>query len=101
KSGFIPFYVGIVIVASSLMNLRDAWLGNPKTLFASWSQLRQVLAVVVPMTVYVFVLPYIGIYLASIILITSFMIVLGKYSWISSLALGVAVPVAIYFLFEK
>jgi putative tricarboxylic transport membrane protein len=101
KSGFFPFYVGIAIVASSLMNLKDAWADNPKTLFASWSQLGKVLAVVVPTTVYVFVIPYTGIYLASVVLITGFMIVLGKYSWISSLALGVAVPLAIYFMFEK
>jgi putative tricarboxylic transport membrane protein len=70
-------------------------------LFATWGQLGQVLAVVVPTTVYVLVLPHVGIYLASFVLITGFMILLGKYSWISSLALGICVPVAIYILFEK
>ena len=28
KSGFIPFYIGIAIVASSAMNLASAWRGN-------------------------------------------------------------------------
>lgn len=101
KSGFFPFYVGVVIVLSSLMNLRSAWQGDPKTMFASWGQLGQVLAVVVPTTVYVVALPYVGIYLASFVLITGFMVWLGKYSWATSLGLGIAVPVAIYVLFER
>jgi hypothetical protein len=101
KSGFFPFYVGIAIVGSSLVNLRTAWLGEPKALFATWHQLGQVLAVVVPTTVYVFVLPYTGIYIASFVLIAGFMVVLGKYRWITALSLGIAVPVAIYLMFEK
>ncbi|MBY0381571.1 MAG: tripartite tricarboxylate transporter TctB family protein [Xanthobacteraceae bacterium] len=101
KSGFFPFYVGVAIILSSLMNLKSAWQGNPKILFANWGQLGQVLAVVVPTTVYVVVLPYIGIYVASFVLITGFMVLLGKYSWPTSLGLGIAVLVAIYVLFER
>ncbi len=101
QSGFFPFYLGIIIIGSSLMNLKDALAIDRTKLFASWHQLGQVLAVVIPTTVYVVVLPYTGIYAASIVLITGFMIWLGRYRWHTALALGVAVPVAIYFLFEK
>ena len=59
------------------------------------------MAVVIPTTVYVFVLPYTGIYIASMVLIAGFMIWLGKYRWPMALAVGVAVPIAIYFMFEK
>lgn len=101
QSGFFPFYLGIIIVGSSLMNLKDAWKLDTAPLFAEWVQLEQVLKVVVPTGVYVVVLPYTGIYLASMVLITGFMIWLGKYHWLKALAFGVAVPVGIYFMFEK
>lgn len=101
QSGFFPFYLGIIIVGASLMNLKDAWLSDRNKLYATWHQLGQVLAVVIPTTVYVVVLPYTGIYIASIALITGFMLWLGQYHWPKALAVGIAVPVAIYLMFEK
>lgn len=101
QSGFFPFYIGLIIVGSSLMNLKAAWALDAAPLFANYEQLSQVLAVVIPTTVYVCVLPYTGIYAASVVLITGFMIWLGKYRWPAALSLGVAVPVVIYFMFEK
>jgi hypothetical protein len=101
QSGFFPFYIGLVIVGASLMNLKDAWMVDRAVLYATWHQLGQVLAVVIPTTVYVLVLPYSGIYIASIFLIAGFMMWLGQYHWPKALAVGIAVPVAIYFMFEK
>jgi hypothetical protein len=101
KSGFFPFYLGIIIVGASLMNLKDAWAADRVRLYATWHELGQVLAVVIPTTVYVVVLPYTGIYAASIVLITGFMMWLGRYHWPKALAVGIAVPVAIYLMFEK
>ncbi|RTL76857.1 MAG: tripartite tricarboxylate transporter TctB family protein [Bradyrhizobiaceae bacterium] len=101
KSGFFPFYLGIVIVLSSLVNLKNAWGIDGEREFATWYQLKQVLAVIIPTTVYVFVLPYTGIYIASMVLIGGFMMWLGKYPLYKAVLYGVGVPVAIYFMFEK
>ena len=101
RSGFFPFYLGIIIVLSSLMNLKSASTIDGEREFATWYQLKQVLAVIVPTTVYVFVLPYTGIYIASMVLIGGFMMWLGKYPLYKAVLYGVGVPVAIYFMFEK
>lgn len=101
QSGFFPFYLGIIIVLSSLVNLKDAWRIDGEREFATWYQLKQVLAVIIPTTVYVFVLPYTGIYIASMVLIGGFMMWLGKYPLYKAVLYGVGVPVAIYFMFEK
>lgn len=101
RSGFFPFYLGIVIVLSSLVNLKNAWGIDGEREFATWYQLKQVLAVIVPTAVYVFVLPYTGIYIASMVLIGGFMMWLGKYPLYKAVLYGVGVPVAIYFMFEK
>lgn len=101
RSGFFPFYLGIVIVLSSLVNLKNAWGIDGEREFATWYQLKQVLAVIIPTAVYVFVLPYTGIYIASMVLIGGFMMWLGKYPLYKAVLYGVGVPVAIYFMFEK
>ncbi|EFI53159.1 tripartite tricarboxylate transporter TctB family protein [Afipia sp. 1NLS2] len=101
KSGFFPFYLGIIIVLSSLMNLNSARTIDGEREFATWYQLKQVLAVIVPTAVYVFVLPYTGIYIASMVLIGGFMMWLGKYPLYKAVLYGVGVPVGIYFMFEK
>ena len=62
-------------------------------LFADWCQLRQVLSVVIPTAVYVALVPWIGIYLASFLLIAVFMKWLGRYSWRSDAAVAIGVPV--------
>src|SRR5437867_2273868 len=53
RSGFFPFYLGLFIMASSAVNLVHGAAHQRDKLFADWSQLRQVLAVVIPTTVYV------------------------------------------------
>ncbi len=101
KAGFFPFYIGSIIVLGSLINLIGV-LREPDTgqVLAEWPQLRQVISVVIPTAIYVVAIPYTGIYLASAILIGAFMKHFGRYSWLTTIAVAVAVPVAIFMMFE-
>jgi putative tricarboxylic transport membrane protein len=102
KAGFFPFYVGLTILVSSGINLWRTFVDTkPEWVFASWSQLRAVMSVVLPTAVYVGSLPYLGIYLTSMILIGSFMKWLGRYSWLMTAAVSIGVPLVTYFTFEK
>jgi hypothetical protein len=101
RSGFFPFYLGVAIVLSSVVNFVSARREHDDKLFAEWSQLRQVMSVVIPTTIYVLVIPYTGMYLASFVLIAGFMIWLGRYSALFSLGIAAAVVIAIYFTFER
>lgn len=101
RSGFFPFYIGIVIIFSSGMNILHALPIDRAARFAEWSQLRQVLAVVVPTLIYVLVLPHTGIYIASFVLIAYFMIWLGRYRIPLTAAISIGVPIVVYLMFEK
>src|SRR5215217_5968565 len=101
RAGFFPFYVGLMIAAASLYNLVGAVMDRQTGLFAEWGQLRQVLAVVIPTTAYVLLVPWLGLYVASIILIALFMKWLGNYGWSLVAAVSIGVPVLAYFMFEK
>ena len=103
QSGFFPFYVSLIICASSAMILVGALRGHgakAEESFVERGQLKQVLSVLIPAAVYVFGIQLIGIYVASAIYISLFMRLLGKYPWLRSVALGVAISVLFFFMFE-
>jgi putative tricarboxylic transport membrane protein len=100
KSGFFPFYIGLTIIAASIVNLVKTLSMAPTTLFATWPELRQVALVTIPTAVYVFAIPWIGIYVASVALITGFMMWLGAYRAYVAAGIAVAIMVASYVTFE-
>jgi hypothetical protein len=101
RPGFFPFYIGLLIIASSAVNLLQIRLTDRWRRFAEWRQLRQVLQVLVPTAIYVVAIPYVGIYLVSAALIAVFMVWLGKYRWSLTAAISIGVTIAIYLMFEK
>jgi putative tricarboxylic transport membrane protein len=102
KAGFFPFYVGLTILGCSIVNFGAAVSERGDgELFAEWGQLGKVMAMLVPTAVYVAVIPWIGIYVASALLIAAFMRYLGRYSWSMVAAIAVGVPVATFLVFEK
>jgi hypothetical protein len=101
RTGFFPFYVSLIVVISCIINIYSA-IALPETgrLFAEWSQLRRVLSVLVPTAVYVAIIPYTGIYVASALLVGLFMRWFGHYNWAIVIAVSILVPVANFLMFE-
>jgi hypothetical protein len=102
QAGFFPFYVGLLIVVASAINIAAVLRTQPDgKIFAEWPQLRQVASVVGPTAVYVLAIPHIGIYVASAFMIGAFMKWFGKYPWHLVIPISVGVPIVLYFTFEK
>lgn len=101
QAGFFPFYCGLIILISSAVNLVNTLRAEDDgAVFAEWGQLRQVMSVVIPTAVYVFAIPYLGIYVCSAILIAGFMIWLGRYAvWIAA-AVAIGMPIITFLMFE-
>jgi hypothetical protein len=100
-AGFFPFYVGIAILISSIVNFVQIWGDRDDALFAEWAQLQQVMFVVIPTAIYVAAIPFIGIYVASMVLIAFFMRWLGKYGAPMIALVAIGVPVVTFLVFEK
>jgi putative tricarboxylic transport membrane protein len=77
-----------------------AYTHGSRKLFANWHELTQVLKVVLPLTIYVGAIPWIGIYIASALLIAGFMRWIGQYGWLLTLTISIALPVVTYITFE-
>ena len=103
EAGYFPFYIGFFICAASVITLGQILFGKDRDgskMFVEWGQLKLVLSVLVPATVYVLGIQWIGIYVASVVYIAFFMVWLGKYNWIKSALLGIAVSVVAFMMFE-
>jgi hypothetical protein len=101
EAGFFPLLLGGGLLAASLANLGFALRpGAGRKLFLSWEQGRHVLSVLIPTTVYIALIDPLGIYLASILLIVYFMIVLGRFPWPAAIATAAATAAVIFVTFE-
>jgi hypothetical protein len=102
QSGYFPFYVGLIICFASLINLflalrvRAADGGS----FVSAEQLKAVISVALPTLIYVLLIQFLGIYVASTLFIAGFMVWLGKYSWAKAALVSVGVSVVFFIMFE-
>jgi len=102
KAGFFPFYISLIVLISCAVNLLNVLReSTDRRVFAEWGQIRQVLSVVIPTTVYVFAVPMLGMYVSSGLLIAVFMKWLGRYSWLMVLAVGIGMPILTYLMFER
>jgi putative tricarboxylic transport membrane protein len=101
-AGYFPFYVAVILGIASFVNLVGALRGRGAgETFVASRPLGRVLAVLIPSIIYVALIQYIGIYVASAIFIVLFMVFMGRENPIKALAVGIAVPVALFFMFEK
>ena len=103
RSGYFPFYIGLLLVISSATGLGSALIGWRKAdpVFAERAQLASVMAVGVPMVIYVAAIALLGIYLASLALIGYFMRRHGKFGWTVTIGVSVVVPLLFFLVFER
>jgi hypothetical protein len=101
-SGYFPFYIGLIMCVSSLGILYQSLISKSRDTgtFATVKQTKQVASVLIPAAVYVLLTTFLGLYLASAIYIALFMIIMGKYSPIKSVLVGVGVSVYFFMMFE-
>ena len=100
--GYYPFWVAVILGVSSLVNLVSALRGHGAgEIFVSLRPFGRVLAVLIPSLIYVALIGYIGIYIASGIFIFVFMIAVGRENLFKAIGVAILVPIVLFFMFEK
>lgn len=101
EAGYFPFYIGLLVCIASAINLLVAVLKKGESrAFVGVGQLKLVLAVLIPSTVYVALVGWLGIYVASTLFIAFFMRWLGKYAWWKVAAISIGNSVVFFLIFE-
>lgn len=101
RAGFFPFIVGVSLLAATVVNLWHALQGSRTKVFAEWDQLKQVGSVTIPIAIYIALIPFIGIYIGSMILIAYFMMRISDYGPIRTALVAVLVPLLTFIVFER
>ena len=101
QAGYFPMRIGVIMAIASAVTLVQNILGRVgHRSFVDRHALGQVLIVLIPAALYVLILDHTGIYVASAIYIAGFMSYMGRYKLVTSVAVGIGVSVALFFMFE-
>ena len=102
QAGYFPFRIGALLCICATVVFVQGLLRfkADRAVFVGKAQFRQVLVILLPSTAYVFGVWLIGIYVSSALFITLFMRLAGRYSWLRSVIVGLAVSVTAFVLFE-
>src|SRR5437660_3858296 len=87
KSGYFPFYLSLLLGAASLFGLVKALLERKgaQAPFVNRDQLWRVMQVLVPTFLFCLLTQWLGIYVASLLLVAGFMRWVGGIAWWKSL----------------
>jgi putative tricarboxylic transport membrane protein len=87
QSGYFPFYLSVILAGASLYGLVAALLSRKEAseTFVTRAQLRRVMAVFVPTLLFCLAVQYLGLYVASFLLISAFMRMVGRIALWKSL----------------
>ncbi|CAL78958.1 conserved hypothetical protein; putative membrane protein [Bradyrhizobium sp. ORS 278] len=80
EPGYFPFYLSVILGGASLYGIGAAFLSRKEAVetFVTRAQLRRVMAVFVPTLLFCIAMQFLGIYVASFLLIAGFMRIVGK-----------------------
>ena len=87
EPGYFPFYLSVILAGASLYGLVKAMASRELALetFVTRAQARRVLAVFLPTLAFCLATQFLGLYVASFLLIFGFMLFVGKIAWWKSL----------------
>ena len=100
QSGYFPFYIGLLMNIASAVNLALAIKSSKAESFVSRVEVKLVMAIFLPCMVYVAVMQWLGLYVASLVFIAIFMRWQGKFSWFKSVLTSAIVVVVLFVMFE-
>jgi len=92
QAGYFPFYLSVILGGASIYGLVTTLLTRGQIsetqaseTFVTRAQLRRVMAVFVPTLLFCLATQFLGMYVASFLLIAGFMRLVGKIAWWKSL----------------
>ena len=103
QSGYLPFYLCVILAGACLWGLARALprrsAGDDDT-FVTRDQLRRVLQVFIPTLLFCVAMQWLGLYVASFLLIAGFMRWIGRIKWWKCIVTALVFSVAMFVTFD-
>jgi putative tricarboxylic transport membrane protein len=102
QAGYFPFYLSVILAAASLFGLVSIFVSrlDEGKVFVTRDQLRRVMQVFVPTFLFCLFTQWLGIYIASFLLIAGFMWMVGRIALWKSLLTSFVFSMAMFITFD-
>ena len=102
QAGYFPFYLSIVLAAASIYGLVSIFLSrmDENKVFVTRDQLRRVMQVFIPTFLFCLATQWLGLYVASFLLIAGFMWLVGRIALWKSLLTSFVFSMAMFVTFD-
>jgi putative tricarboxylic transport membrane protein len=102
QSGYLPFYLCVILGGASLWGLGIVFFKRAEgaTTFVTRDQLRRVMQVFVPTLLFCAAMQWLGLYVASFLLVAGFMRFIGRIAWWKSLVTSILFALIMFLTFE-
>jgi len=102
QAGYFPFYLSMILAAACLWGLaREFFTRSLKSeTFVTRDQLRRVLQVFVPTLLFCLAMQWLGLYVASFLLIAGFMVFVGRIAAWKSLVTALLFSLGMFVTFQ-
>ena len=102
KSGYLPFYLCLILAGASLWGLGRVLFFRAAAgqVFVTRDQVRRVLQVFIPTALFCALMQWLGLYVASFLLIAGFMRFIGRIAWWKCIVTALVFTVAMFVTFD-
>jgi putative tricarboxylic transport membrane protein len=102
QAGYFPFYLSLILGGASLYGMAKEILARRAESgpFVRREQLHRVLQVLLPTLAFCVLMQWLGLYVASFLLIAGFMVFVGRIAWWKSLLTAFVFSAAMFVTFE-
>jgi hypothetical protein len=103
RAGYFPFYLSIILGAASVYGIAHAVRARAAEagrVFLDRAQLRRVLQVFVPTALFCLGTQFLGLYVASLLLVGGFMRFVGRIAWWKSIVTSLVFAGAMFAVFD-
>jgi hypothetical protein len=101
RSGFFPFWLGVLLVAACAAIAVQAWRRSPAEPFVTRARLWPVLKVLLPALGLVVVMQWLGLYVSAALYIAVYMRWIGRHRWPTVIACAVGMAVMAFLIFDR
>src|SRR6266849_4798950 len=102
EAGYFPFYLSVILAGASIYGVVATLLRSRQEsgTFVTRDQLRRVMQVFLPTLLFCLFTQWLGLYLASFLLIAGFMYLVGRIAWWKSLVTAFVFSLVMFVTFE-
>ena len=102
QAGYFPFYLSLILAAASIFGLVSIFLSrmDEGKIFVTRDQLRRVIQVFIPTLLFCLATQWLGLYVASFLLIAGFMWKVGRIALWKSLLTAFVFSVTMFVTFD-